>query len=227
MKILFKYPSMWRPNWFMQTLEKYHSMLSGKNQCRFLITLNTDDKTMNNPKMKSFMDKYPNLIYKYGNHKTKIEAINADMKDEDFDILFLISDDMIPQISGFDLIISEDMKKHFPNLDGALHYDVGGPNSNKKGYSGCIYLSIMGKKLYDWFGYIYNPIYKSFGCDNEFRDVVYKIKKVVHIPRRIIEHEWKGAGNTRDGLYARNLELAKGDGPLYSKRKAEIKRGVL
>jgi len=223
MKILFKYPSRDRPDWFMETLQRYYAMLSEENQCHFLITLNEDDKTMNNSKMRLFMDGFPNLVYKYGNHKTKIEAVNADMEGEEFDILFLVSDDMIPQTSGFDLIISEDMKEHFPDLDGALHYDVGGPNADEKGYSRCIYLSIMGKKLYDWFGYIYNPIYKSFGCDNEFRDVVYKIKKVVHIPRRIVEHEWKGAGKNRDILYARNLKMAKGDIPLYAKRKRKIR----
>jgi len=216
MKFLFKYPSMKRPDWFLQTLEKYYSMLSGKNQYRFLITLNSNDKTMNNPKMRRSMDKFPNLVYRYGKHKTKVEAINADMKGEEFDILFLISDDMIPMKPGFDLIISELMKKHFPDMDGALHFPDGCCNKTKEN---AITLTIMGKKLYDKFGYIYHPIYKSFACDNEFRDEVYRMGKVVFIPDVIVEHKWKGWGKDRDEVYKRNTLLGKKDVAIYKRRK--------
>ncbi len=198
-------------------------MLSGKNQCRFLITLNEDDKTMNNPAMRVFMDGFPNLVYKYGKHTTKVEAINADMQNQDFDILLLVSDDMVPIVKGFDDIIIKAMEKHFPDLDGALHFPDGR-------FGGTIItLSIMGKKLYDGFGYIYNPIYKSFGCDNEFRDMVYKMKKVVRIKRVIIKHEWGGEGKekSKDALYKRNYILGRKDGPLYCSRKHITRRRIV
>ncbi len=195
MRFLFKYPTFRRPEWFQQTLNTYYFMLSNKHNYEFLITLNEDDETMNNKEMREFMDSYTHLKYKFGNHKTKIDACNADMEGEnDFDILFLISDDMIPIVPGFDDVIVNMMKEHFPNLDGALHFD-----DNCCGRDRTITLSIMGKKLYDRFGYIYHPDYKSFFCDNEFTDEVRRMKKVFYSSLVIVKHDWKGgSGRSSD-----------------------------
>jgi len=212
--ILFKYPSMWRPDWFKKTLKRYYSMLSGKNQYRFLITLNEDDKTMNSNEMRRNLDNLPNLMYKYGEHKTKVEAINADMEGEDFDILFLVSDDMIPMVRNFDVIIAKKMEKYFPDLDGALHF-----NDACCGQDNCITLSIMGKKLYDYFGYIYHPDYKSFFCDQEFTEAVRRLGKVKYFSQVVVKHDWKGWGKKRDGVYTRNTELGRGDKETYIRRK--------
>jgi len=162
------------------------------------------------------MDKYTSLKYRYSNHQSKVEAINADMKDENFDVLFLISDDMIPIQPGFDIVITENMQRYFPDLDGALHFNDGFQGGQKR-----ITLSIMGKKLYDRFGYIYHPVYKSFFCDTEFTDVVYKMKKVVYIPTVIVKHKWHGGPNSDDALYRHNSKLGKNDRKMYDKRRKE------
>lgn len=215
MKILFKYPTYKRPEWFKQTLKTYYEILSGKHDYQFVISLNEDDITMNNDKMRKWMEQFPNLIYFYGIHKNKIAAVNADMDDLEFDILFLISDDMIPIVKDFDNIIVETMQKHFPNMDGALHFDDGCCGRDR-----CITLSIMGKKLYDRFGYIYHPDYASFYCDVEFTDEVRRMEKVVYIPQVIVKHEWKGWGENRDNVYKRNSILGKPDEATYNRRKA-------
>ncbi len=216
MKILFKYPTYKRPDWFKFTLEKYISMLSNKYDYEFRITLNTDDCTMNCDAMKSYMNSKPNLKYFYGKHKTKIEAVNADMNDVEFDILVLVSDDMIPQMKGFDVLIVEAMLEHFPDMDGALHFDDGLYGGDRT-----ITLSIMGSKLYKQLGHIYHPAYKSFYCDNEFTDIVQQINKVVFIPKIPIKHEWRGyCGNIADEVYKRNSLLGKPDEATYKKRKA-------
>lgn len=214
MKFLFKYATYKRPDWFKQTLEIYYSMLSGQHHYEFVISLNANDKTMNNPEMRVFMDGKPGLSYCCGLHKTKIEAINADMKGLDFDILFLISDDMIPIVPDFDIIIAEKMKEHFSDLEGALHFNDGCCGRDK-----CITLSIMGKKLYDYFGYIYHPAYKSFFCDEEFTNVVYQLGKVKYFPQVIVRHDWKGWGEGRDEVYARNTKLGKDDKRIFIRRK--------
>jgi len=214
MNILFKYPTRSRPEWFKETLKKYYSMLSGKNQCHFLITLDNDDETMNNKKMKTFMNDFSNLQYKYGNHKTKIEAINADMENIDFDVLFLISDDMIPMVPGFDFIIAKNMQKYFPDLDGALHFYEGRPSPVN-----CITLTIMGKKLYDYFGYIYHPDYKSLCCDHEYSDEVRRMKKVKEFSRVLVKHCWTGDHRNADDLYNHNNAHQDFDKSVYNKRK--------
>ena len=207
---------MGRPGWFKQTLDKYFSMLSGHYDYEFLITLNSNDTTMNNNDMRTFMDAYFHLDYKYGKHQTKIDACNADMDGIDFDILFLISDDMIPIVPGFDNVIVETMKKHFPDMDGALHFDDGFLGKDKT-----ITLSIMGKKLYDKFGYIYHPDYRSFYCDLEFTDEVQRLGKCIYIPEVIVKHEWSGNSKNKDATYCRNSKLGGPDKATYSRRKKE------
>jgi hypothetical protein len=217
MKILFKYPTLGRPEWFKKTLQIYLDRLSGLHEYEFVISLNEDDSTMNNDEMKSFMNSIlgENDGFHFGHHQTKIDAVNADMEGRDFDVLFLISDDMIPQGDNFDDVIVQHMLKYFPNMDGALHYDDGCCGKDRT-----ITLSIMGKKLYDIFGYIYHPSYKSFYCDNEFTDVVRKLNAVQYIPEVIVKHDWQGWGKDRDKVYQRNSRLGKPDEANYNKRKS-------
>ncbi len=219
MKFLFKYPTMGRPEWFKETLQKYMSMLSGKHEYLFLLTMNEDDPTMNNPKMIEWIENLDegkmDIVYRFGVYGDKIEAINADVSIvTNFDILFLISDDMIPLVTGFDDLIVKAMEVHFPDLDGALHYHDGCCGKDK-----CITLSIMGKKLYDTLGYIYHSDYKSFYCDNEFTDVVRQMNKVVYIPTIIVKHEWQGWGKDRDTIYNLNTQKGKDDEQTYKGRK--------
>ena len=212
MKILFKYATRARPNWFQETIQTYLSMLSGMHQYEFVITCDTDDATMNNKKMISFMKKH-SLYYYFGNHKTKIEAINADMKGRKFDLLIVVSDDMIPVVQRYDDIIAGHLEEFFPDTDGALHYNDGSHCGAK-----IISLSIMGKKLYDRFGYIYWHEYQSLWCDNEFTDIVRQLGKVQYIPEIVIKHYWMKKG--RDVLYNRNEELYKIDRAVFERRGA-------
>lgn len=213
MKILFKYATRNRPTWFKQTLEIYYDMLSSHKNHHFLISIDEDDLTMNNGNMKEFLDWHPNLSYKYGKNRSKIEAINADMQMvKDWDIIFVVSDDMIPKVKDFDKRIIDLMKEHFPDTDGALHFDDGYCGGDR-----CITLSIFGRKMYDWFGYVYHPSYLSFYCDNEFTDVVYRDEKVVFIPEVLVQHDWKGGGP--DKLYKRNTKMGLPDEATYNRRK--------
>jgi len=214
MKILFKYPTRDRRVWFKKTLAAYYNMISSECDFEFMITLDRDDVTMNNDKVRAFLDLIKNLSYIYGNSKTKIEACNADVEYiQQWDILVLVSDDMIPVIKDFDKIIVDLMTEYFPDTDGALHFNDGLFGKDK-----CITLSIIGRKMYDRFGYIYHPSYKSFYCDNEFTDVVRALGKYHYDPRVIIQHKWHGGLKSTDGLYRRNSGI-KGDKEVYNKRK--------
>ncbi len=216
MKILFKYPTFGRKDWFFSTLDQYYAMIDNKTDFKFVISMNNNDPSMNNDEVKAKLDGYSNLEYHYGDHSCKIAAVNADMKGQDFDILFLVSDDMIPQVQGFDNRIREDMRANFPLLDGALHY-----NDGFYGKDVTITLSIMGKALYDHFGYIYHPDYKSIYCDNEFTEVVQGMKKVVYSPDVIVKHDWKGGGNSADETYLLSSKLGVRDRDVYLRRKAD------
>jgi hypothetical protein len=148
------------------------------------------------------MRKWYNLEWHYGRSKNKIEAINADIYDWNWDILFIVSDDMIPIVKCFDQVIESDMLKYFPKLDGALHYDDG-----LFGKDRTITLSIMGRELYRQLEYVYHPDYVSFYCDNEFTDVVRRMNKYQYINKCIVRHEWSGGPKSTDALYRRNSKM--------------------
>ncbi len=209
MRILFKYPSRARPELFKEVVADYNSHIESNN-FRWVVSLDADDETMNNKDMIVFMQQN-NMQYFFGKNSTKIEAINADMENQDYDILFLVSDDMRPKVFGFDNIIREDMEKHFPDFSGGLFY-----NDGLVGERLCT-LNIMGRGLYERFGYIYHPEYKSVWCDNEYTDVAKSWGKLEYIDRVIVKHEWIGL--SADALHHRNERYRLKDRRTYKRRK--------
>jgi hypothetical protein len=141
-----------------------------------------------------------------------VQAINANMNDRNFDVVLLASDDMVPAIEGYDDIICTKMQEHFPNLDGCLHFNDGrvGRELNT--------LTIMGKKMYDHFGYIYHPDYVSLWCDNEFHDVTVAMGKSVYIDQVIIRHAWIDVTG-HDSLHRHNESYHGKDKRVYEKRR--------
>ena len=216
MKLLIKFPTRNRKTKFLTTLRKYYNFLSKKNDVTFLITMDEDDIEMNNDFVKEILNTYNNLIYFYGNSKTKVEAINKDIeKIEDWDIVLLASDDMIPTVKGYDDIIINEMKNNFPDTDGVLWFNDG-YQGNKLNT-----LSILGKKYYERFGYIYNPEYKSVWSDNEFMLVANILGKQKYFDNVIIKHEhpdW-GFGN-RDQIHQENMKNESSDKDIFIKNKS-------
>ena len=219
MNFLFKYATRSRPEWFKKTISTYLSKQSGLHQFKFVITCDAVDRKMNNQPMRKWMEEQ-DLEYHFGMHSGKIQAINDNMKGHIFDTLIVVSDDMIPIVKGYDNIIAEDMQRYFPDLDGALHY-------NDKSHCGSkvISLSIMGRKLFDRFGYIYWPEYQSLWCDNEFTTIVRQLGKVQWIDKCIIKHEWKKGGT--DNLYRRNEALYSYDKLIFDRRRQTAFPGAL
>jgi len=214
--LLIKIPTRARPDKFRNQFDKYYNMLSGQLKVKFVVSMDTDDHRMNNDDMKWWLgpgNNHHNVFYYYGNSKTKVQAINADMHHHyDWKILLLASDDMTPLQQGYDKIIYDDMLKYFPDFNGALHYNDGRAGQR------LITLSIMGKPLYDYFGYIYHPSYTSVFCDNEFHESVYSLNKAAYIDRVIIKHEWVDYTG-KDKLHIRNESFYKKDHANYERRK--------
>lgn len=215
-KILIQFPTRERPKKFFEYLTCYVDLLENKEDFLIHVSCDTDDITMNNARVKERVFHYPNTIITFNDNKTKIEAVNAGVSERDFNIIILASDDMIPQVKGYDTIIRNAFKEHFPDGDGVLHFNDGfqGEKLNT--------LSIMTRKYYDRFGYLYNPIYKSFYPDNEFDDISRILNKRVYIDEVIIRHEHPGNVSevVFDDLYKRNHSFVKEDKATYNARKA-------
>ena len=167
----------------MSTFERYQNFIS-EDTTRFSITIDEDDETMNNQDVINELTSYTNTEVTIGLSKTKVDAINRDIDTtSDWDIILLASDDMIPQVKGFDKIINTLMTNTYPDTDGILFFNDGfkGKELNT--------LCILGKKYYERFEYIYHPNYKSTWCDNEFMMVGDILKKQTYFPMVIIKHE--------------------------------------
>jgi len=213
MKLLIKFPTRNRPHKFLKTLHTYMRYLYDKDT-EIIVSCDLDDITMSDSYIKDFVGQYPNVKLHYGDNRTKIEAVNADLTDVDFDILLLASDDMIPIIQDFDVIIKNKMIEHYPDTDGVLWFNDGYQGNRLNT------LCILGKKYYDRFNYIYNPEYKSVWCDNEFMDIGNLLNKQTYFDQVIIQHEhpdW-GFGNT-DNVHVLNLTNGVEDKETYIKRK--------
>lgn len=218
-KFCLKYATRGRPELFQKTMKAWIDNLSGLHAVEFIISIDDDDWQMQQPlaKMAVLAQESDRVTIKYftGPRTTKIDAINRDMQHaDDFDILIVVSDDMVPKRHGYDDIISMDMQTRFPSGPGALHYNDGHANHQL-----CT-LSIMNNVMYEHFGYIYNPEYHSLWCDNEFMDVCRGMDALPYIDNVIIEHQYKKHGD--DETYKKSESQYDKDRRIYLYRK---KRG--
>ena len=224
MNLLIQFPTLGRPHKFINCLEKYINLSSGKNNIHFNINCDDSDVSMKDIKILEYiqqiMSKKDKLTYdiNFDKNTTKISAINDHIKDKNFDIVICLSDDMIPVKENWDEIIASKMQEYFPDTDGCLHFNDG-YQQNK-----LITLSILGKKLYNYFGYIYHPDYKVLYSDDEFTQEVYRIDKVKYIDEIIISHEhYSREGNINSGDYdyaaKKTIYYSGRDGMVFNKRK--------
>lgn len=222
MRILIQFPTFRRRDKFLNCLSKYVDLASGNNGLFFNINCDYHDETMNNfetmEEIYEIVDDNAVAI-NFDKNTTKIGAINANINPDSFDVLVCASDDMIPQIYGWDDEIALAMTTHFPNMDGAIHFNDGNKNADK-----LITLSVMGVELYKHFGYVYHPDYKSLYCDNEFTEEVYRLGQVVYVDKVIIKHEhYSIDGNSNSGDYdvaaEKTLKFSGRDGVVFGQRK--------
>jgi hypothetical protein len=215
MRILVKFPTRNRKNKFFNCLRKYQSFASDIENLTFLISIDEDDTEMNNSDVFDILSSFKNIKIVVGKSESKIHAVNRDIELCDgWDIILLASDDMIPQIKGYDKIIIEKMEEFYPNTDGVLWFNDGFQKDKLNT------LCILGKKYYERFNYIYYPEYKSTWCDNEFMSVANILGKQTYFDEVIIKHEHPDWGyGINDDIHNANHKNLNFDRNLYNKRK--------
>ena len=226
MNILVQFPTYGRPHRFLDVLDKYVSMSSAENDFFFNINCDSADLTMTG---KDTQNAITDILMTCDNVSAdinfegfteKISAINNNIDDVEFDwdIVIVASDDMVPRVDGWDLEITDAMQEYYPNLDGCVHFNDGSTNGN------LITFSILGRKLYETFGYIYHPDYKSLYCDDEFTQVVRGMGKETYIDKVIVSHEHysiEGSANhgIRDIATIKTLAYSGRDQQVFAMRK--------
>jgi hypothetical protein len=157
MRLLLKFPTRSRPQQALRTLQAYCNMATSPELIGIAMSCDADDDSMSRTLVQDeFIRTMGRVAWNhifYGNSKTKIEACNANMIEIAYpwDIVMLVSDDMIPIVKGYDDVIRSHMLASFPDTNGTLWFNDG-HQENKLNT-----LSVMGRKMYDSFGYIYHP----------------------------------------------------------------------
>jgi hypothetical protein len=220
MKILLKCPTRSRPQRVLKTLGTYLRFAARPDLLGVAVSCDVDDPTMTNTdELRALLAPCAWSRIFFSPNRSKIEACNANLSevDWDWDIVVLVSDDMIPQVRGYDDVIRTQMTTRFPDRNGLLWFNDGCQGSNLNTL--CIY----GRTFYDQRGFIYDPAYKSLFCDTELTDHCRTTlaDRCAYIPSCIIRHEHPGTGYAQymDALYARNQTYWNEDMYTYIRRK--------
>lgn len=215
MRILIKLPSRSRPDKLVEVVTKYIEFAEDLDNIKLLINMDDDDPTFTGSLKLTLTSIHSNITVIGGTSKSKIDAINRDMPDPStFDIVLLASDDMIPQVKGYDQIIRNKMREFYPDTDGVLFFNDG---HNRDSLNTIL---LCGSKYYKRFNYLYFPEYKSFFCDNEFMHVANRLGKQKYFDDVIIKHQHPVTNKEveMDELYLRNGIYIDEDALLFGKR---------
>lgn len=221
MRILLKCPTRGRRDKFLETIRTWVAKTNRLEALGIAVSLDTDDATMAD----FTEDDLPGVAWKKvfrSPNKTKIQACNADMSriEWEWDVVILVSDDMVPEVEHYDEHLRQVMTEEFNSV---IWVHDGFQNGNLNT------LSILGRKVYEEWGYIYHPDYKSFFCDNEFTDwCKAHPARCTIIPEVLIRHRHPLAtGEAPDALYTRNQAYFEEDRRTYERRTAPKKMGFL
>jgi hypothetical protein len=222
MRILLKCPTRSRPSQFVSVLQKYVELANQPSQLGVCVSCDRDDATMTPADIQYAIKNVTHTtswckIF-YENNRNKIEAVNSNMNQVswEWDIVLLVSDDMVPQIKGYDDVIRSHMMANFPTTDGILWINDGFQEDRLNT------ITVMGRAMYSSFGYLYHPAYKSLFCDTEFTDLCKGslASKCRYIPYVLIRHMHPGHGVVpSDPLYVRNQGYWNHDMHMYVSRK--------
>ncbi len=210
MKILYKITSRSRPQKLLEVIKNIKSFSEHENYV-ILCSLDIDDKSI--APIRETLKNFEKVICYYGISKSKVDAINRDMdKITDWDILFNVSDDQLFLKKGFDKIVIDKVKE--VGGDCFLHY----PDGNAK--AALATMSIMDKKYYDRFNYIYHPSYISLWCDNEAMEVAQNLKRYFYCDIQIFDHYHPAYGKAKsDPQYKHTESFFKRDQQIFLNRK--------
>lgn len=222
LNILVKFPTKNRGLKFFQVLTQYVQSCKEPTRVKYLVTIDDDDHTMSDEIIKACVDVVgkDSIHFDAGYSANKIHACNRGMNECPFewDVVVLASDDMIPQVNGWDQIIVDQMSQSFPELNGCLWFYDGHQNA-------ICTMSIIGRAYYETFHYLYHSSYVSLWCDNEFTEVAQKTGSIVYSSTCLFRHMhpvWERKADLNDALYRKNESYFGQDKRNYILRK---KRG--
>lgn len=210
-RLLVRMPTRGRPALALEALAAYRNKAGCAVQIE--VVIDSDDETMQSAEVLQRLHALECTVTSEF-YLSKIEAVNGGRVKE-WDVLLLASDDMVPVADDYALRVLAAMEQHWPHLDGALYFDDGFQGR------GLCTLPIIGRRLYNQFGYVYHPHYKSLFCDLEQTELWTQLGRLTYVDEKIIEHRHHIWGKAEiDATYERNDALEGVDKETYERRKA-------
>ena len=219
MNLLYKLTTRSRPQKALATIKSIADNISKENYHSLLVSVDDDDESCGGEFPKSCLnvsDKFNPQWVKSGKSENKINAINRDVdfwRMYHWDCIINVSDDVIFTKKDFDIDIAEAFAGDY---DKCLHFPDGYQ-------SHLITVSVLGRKYYDRFGYIYHPDYKSLYCDDEQTQVAMMLGKHQYVDKNIFEHRHPAWGKAEmDAQYVRTQAFDAEDKKTFFRRKFEL-----
>jgi hypothetical protein len=134
----------------------------------------------------------------------------------------LASDDMWPMAPGYDQKIIAAMDKHFPLRDGALNFHDGYNRDHvRPGEPITCTLPVIGRHLYEEYGWVYFPQYRSIYSDTDQSFLWSMRNRIVFVNEMIVEHRhFANDKAVFDELYKHNSQHDDHDRLLFEERRA-------
>ncbi len=215
MKVLVHLPSRGRPEALSMSIVHWLAAIKDRDNTQVIVTLDADDTP--GAELAKAVRFYPpefNIEVLMGKHSCKVEAINADIGDFEWDILVCASDDLRPVETDFDQAIRTDFANDADDLDGAMWY------ADKNSRICCH--PVIGRKYYERDGYVYHPSYRAFYCDDEFTMVAQKRGKLFKSTSVEWDHRHPNYRSRKpDQLDQRNKEFMRQDYLTFCRRQQE------
>lgn len=188
-------------------MESIYNNCTDDRNIRVLVTADEDDLEMNCDEVRERLLGYRNVEIIYGVSTGKINAINRDFDKlpesfKDWQIIANFSDDQRFTIWGWDELIRADFEQVSPNFTHFMAYldvDTGGRLST---------LYIAGRKFFDLFGWVYDPVFLSLWCDNLVEDVAKYLNLFHYTGYTIYQHLLPSYGHLeQDEMHKKQQEI--------------------
>lgn len=205
------HPTRGRPAPAWECMNLWKDRMSSHNKLEYIISLDRDDADKYQPILKHQQD-FPLKVVTWDN-PTMVAALNRGAKFATGDVLIYVSDDFeCPD--NWDLKIQSAVGS---KIDWVLFVRDGLQEETQT-------ISILSRKYYEHFGYMYYPEYISMWADPDFTQTAIRMGKVIDGKHLTFKHNHYSVGKApNDETYQRqNSSKAWVHGEtLFNKRKAE------
>lgn len=211
------HPTRGRPGQAWQCFHMWTQLFSGHNKLEYVFSLDADDAGSYFPILRNESGGAGrDMKVVIHQNATMVEALNRGARHARGEILIYVSDDF-ECLPNWDVEIQKAVHGKGKNGDWVLFVYDGIQKATQT-------ISILSRKYYDRFGYIYFPEYRSMWADPDFTETARRLKKNVNAFHLTFRHRHPSVGGRPfDGTYARqdSGEAWAWGEKIFARRKAD------